>query len=531
MTTKPCFQQLLEADDLSERGWDVFDGVAAAAPTDDVARRVAARVLAALGPRDYLLLVQSRLAEPSLPAEEWSWLVGEAANALGAMSPRAAAASAPGLARTAWRGAPEDAEVVARAATALARALAGRPETACCAVFVAVRLGRWDLTPLVFVGELLRICATAGADLDVLLSHGARFRRPRLGRPKEEDESAESASSDSSQELSSDDDDDDDGEPATSLAQRGAQLRKANSCRWSATGVARFIARLELAGLLPWPWSKQHRARLLAPVAARLASLPACREGCMGCATDGARLALLVAADAPHCTRRTLARRALRVATRYADGVARSDAKKSLSILVAFAPLPDRVGLLRGLLETTSGIVEDPGAFDRRGEAGALAEAARNGLATATALDCLRAAISRDTAPHLDDLVADVLQTRLRALVADGRLGYDSLHANLDAHVAALTLARKVKLFGLSQRVLTEAQPGLADLALTLRRRLRRPREAANVPAFPEAVPTISPDATIDPGVVPPPLYDEDNDDRRRFLLNLIAENLDYILA
>lgn len=514
---------------MSERGWDVFDDVAAAAPTDDVARSVAARVLAALGPRDYLLLVQTRLADPS-SSREWSWLVGEAAHALGAMSARAAAASAPGLARTAWRGVPEDVEVVAPAVTALARTLAGRPETACCAVCVAVRLGRWDSTPLSSVGELLRVCATAGADLDVLLSHGARFRRPRLGRPKEGDESAESASSDSSQddELSSDDDDE---EPATSLAQQGAQLRKRNACRWSATGVARLVARLELAGLLPWPWSKPHRALQLAPVAARLVSLPACRSGCMGCATDGARLLLVVAADAPHRTRRTLARRALRVATRYADGVARADAKKSLSLLVAFAPLRDRVGMLRSLLEATSGIVEDPGVFDRRGEAGALAEAARDGPATATVLDCLRSVVSRDTASDLDDLVTDALRTRLRALVADGRLGYDSLHANLDAHVAALTLARKVKLFGLSQRVLTDAQPDLADLALTLRRRLRRPREAAKSPTLPEAVPTISPDATIVPGSVPPPLADDDNDDRRRFLLNLIAENLDYILA
>lgn len=546
---------VMDLKQLSDVSWEAFASVAQQ-HYDVKASEVAKRMHDALGSRDYCLVVQTRLSSIKLEQREWVWLVRELCATFKNLSKVVAMSASRQASSVAMKNGQWEASVSSVALTELAWVLTRRFESWGGAM--TIRLARWD--GLHDVKALMHLCTAAGLKLHFLLGHLRRFRYSRLARARkrrlklaeykagqaelhrrrrhfvrddlkhrssDEDvscgdeevddlsESADSASSASS-----------DGGLASSSTSSGSDedellqdehwtSRRVNRCarRLSGTGVARFVARLERAGLLPLVWSFEKRDAVLAEHAARLLTRSAAaKPGAAGCPCDGAELALRSAKRAPQWIRPTLARRLLRVATTHASPTTRSKAKRALLAVVLRTASRDE--LISSLLDQTV----RPGCV----------------------IDCISAALYSEPPPS-DTLLANVLQSTLEKLLFDGEKGYDALQNDLDAHVAALNLARRLLMTGpdrfpVAKIALTDHKYRLEDLAATLRRRLRRP------PLAPEcqvskgsafnlaAVVTTPPVLNINDLFVSnlPPSFM--NPDQSRYLLNLIAENLDYVV-
>ena len=148
----------------------------------------------------------------------------------------------------------------------------------------------------------------------------------------------------------------------------------------------------------------------------------------------------------------------------------------------------------------------------------------KKGDACGAVLDCLGRELVANPA-GIDELVATALRDRFASMDKDADAGYDALVLNLDAHVAVAALARRVALAGSLK--LPASVAALRDdaaprrVAELLRSRLRRAVAAPNVGRETVPATTGSADEPAKPGGEPA---------AQRFMLHLLAENLDYVL-
>jgi len=306
--------------------------------------------------------------------------------------------------------------------------------------------------------------------------------------------SASSASDDDDSGYKSDTDSDS-SDSEESLVWRVASLKSKVEWRWSATAVARLLVRLELADALPLAWSPRLRGHRLGLCAARLMTRSAARAGSYGAAKDGAQLlrhTRVVAGE-------TLLRRTKRVAARYADVASRTSAKAALRCLVESLKTEEAVVAVEKMLHSNPN--------------------------DADALDCLRSLMLRAFHPKVEALAQRTLDTRLEALLKDGDKGYDALHGNVDVHSATLGLARLLVLKNLHVDVIAEKKHRLRNLSQMLQRRLRRPEAARREPL---ALTTTEEKPREEHASIVGGTPGEK--EQSRFLLHILAENLDYLL-
>lgn len=539
---------LLELDNssLCDASWDAFGDVTRLASRgDEVASNCASRIMEAMGPRDYSMLLHSFVS--SAEQREWEWLVRELCRCLEKMRGRPLLRCAVDATTLALTTAKSDQTSSSAALVLLAARLTSRPETAMCGTAYILKLARWDG----FAGnpaELVELAARAGYDLDFLLGHLQRFRNRRRRRARyrrealkkykvgkaeydrrrryynkvedEEDyddmsESADSASSsENDEEPTGDEAESEEDDPTVGF------LRNCPN-RFSATGCARLVSRLAKAGATPKVWSLENRDAHFGHHAARLLARSSSRKGSDGCASDGAFLALVSAKRAPEAIRDKLARRALRIATNDPNPKTRSFAKRALHAVVAHSSQQQhKIAMLRDLVASSP---NEPGGC---------------------VVDLVSATVG-EGGPLEEAVVSNVLSRRLDKLLDDGKKGYDSLQGDLDGHLGGLGLARRLLLFRNARDLfpsaiacLRDRSQKLGELADTLRRRLRRPQLATWEPAAGDEI-ILAEDS-------PAPSHGEDGDffekfasntpppfqanEQSRYLLNLVAENLDYIL-
>ena len=564
----------LDDDGLAEQVWDCYDGLALAASGGSAAAAaVAARVRGALSARERVLVVRTAVARCDDGAA-WRWLAAEARDALARVAPERLGSVAPSCAAALWRSAVDDWVAVrerelrgrpggglglepaaaADAILAVAELAASNEDPRCraLAVRLALLLARWDGLPASLPPRrLAALCAAAGFDVAAAVGaacgrlrarrvrRAARqrsaFRRRKrahaeravaLGARPEDVGGGDEGSSSSVDSASSGSDDSDRGDSDSDAGDRAvvdgdrvsapataADLgcSRDRDLRWSAAGAARLLARLDAAGDLPKVWSRAGEWAALGPGAARLLSRSSCRAGGAGAPAAGAALALALLRRAGRCAvardaalELRCGRRLLRVVAACADEAARRAARPAFRALVETA---DGGGRRRRLL----------GAPCPDGARGCVLDALRR-----EACRCAAAGGDAET----DAAVADALRGGLAALDRDVGRGYDALHARLDAHLGFLALARAVA----AAPALPAARAALAagfgvlePAATTLRSRLRRSAAAARSgdDAAPEAT-----DAARETPARP----DDATPEGQRFLLHLLAENLDYVL-
>jgi hypothetical protein len=560
----------LDGETLAGQLWDVLGGLAVnCARGDATAQTVAARARAALTPREYAMALQPELTRCGEQAT-WCWLVDELHACLERVTMERASSVAPRAGSAVWRtaclavsqrqkaarkaldsdlvveedddggGLEVDADVAAAKVFGVATTLSQKCcETCrCVAVRLALKLAAWDALPDDYASQLWRLIRSCGVEPHRLLSVASQHRPRRLARarrrrkrfekekaahkerclglgarPEElptkestghasSSSSGDSASSDSGRWDSSSQDSECEGRRLVRKDRHASALgaKPDPDLRWSLTGIARLVARENgFAG----PLARTHEWRLVAPLAARLLSRHAQSEA--GAAAAGAQLLRsLVEAnplkmDRDEILERRCARRLARVAARAADPRARRAARPALA----------------GLLATV---------FDDGRRTSLLSACFKKGDACGAVLDCLGRELVANPR-GIDDLVATALRDRFASMDKDADAGYDALVLNLDAHVAVAALARRVALAGPGK--LPASVAALRDdaaprrVAELLRSRLRRAVAAPNVGRETVPATTGSADEPAKPGGEPA---------AQRFMLHLLAENLDYVL-
>mmetsp|Transcript_21760 Transcript_21760/g.28167 ORF Transcript_21760/g.28167 Transcript_21760/m.28167 type:complete len:535 (+) Transcript_21760:71-1675(+) len=498
-----------------------------------------------IGPRDYLLLVNTQFGEIS-EEKKFKFLCqqyGYALKALGSRRSRPYAAW--DALNLVWRTATrllysenENKILVGETILELCEDVVQAHE-ALIAGCIAIRLARWDgaIISVSFLYRIIKICYAADVDLTQLLCHIDRFKHNRLHRYEKRQQkrleflkkrdvcSAQKEMSDSdfsdsifsasSSSSSSSDADSDSSSDSSSDIDFTIRKRRKVPWRWSATGVARLLARLDSLNALPMVWNSTFFRPKLASAAIRLCARTSARPDAQSVASDGI---LLLRRSAHFCPFPEIAiRRSLRIATIYLHPETRAYAQAAIREIFTNIHFDSALQIIDRVL------------FNQK---------LKN---FAVGLDCLRILLLKlldDTQrTTLDNRTAQILDHCLNQFIRHGQLGYDTLHANLEMHNATLTLSRMVVLlrnsYSASVQAIITKYTLLSKLCTTLQGRLRRPPAATRSPTYLLPADTIvlsssesAPPATTNDGTSVVGHNKEEN----RFLLHLLVENLDYVL-